>query len=260
MSEVRPIYDDELDLFEFFEMLWEGKWLISAFGVMALLFGGVFLLLKAPVYESKLIYSMDVIPPFYEKNKASTDFKKKFYSVSLFKEWKKNNSDASIVFEDLSATKVVDGFVISKNEYEQLATLASEKGDSFVLIKSNQLPVLDDFFEYANHISGLLNDEYVIRAKEELKIIDKRYKDLDSSNSNIINTVLSIDRYIVTAEKEAKVLAIQRPTMPKKVSPKPFLVLAMSLVLGGVVGVFFILIRNATTKRKERLAKVQENL
>ena len=248
--------DDEIDLFEFFETLWNGKWLISAFVAIALLLGSGFLLLKDAVYESKLIYSVDTIPPFYKADKASTDFQNKFYSVGVFEEWKKNNSDTSLVFEDFSATEVVDGFVLSKNEDEQLATLESEKKvGSFVLVKSNQLPILDDIFEYASHINGLLKDEYVVRAKEELKIIDARFKDLGSADSNIVNTVLSIDRYIVTAEKGAKVLVIQRPTMPKKVSPKSSLILAMSLVLGGMVGVFFILVRNAIKNRKGQLVK-----
>ena len=256
MSEVRPPYDDEIDLFEFIETLWDGKWLISAFVAIALLLGSGFLLLKDAVYESKLIYSVDSIPPFYAAGKVSTDFQNKFYSVTVFEEWKKNNSDISLVFEDLSATQDIDGFVLSKNEDEQFAILTSEKkGGSFVLVKSNQLPILDDFFEYATHINGLLKDEYVVRAKEELNIIDARFKDLGSADSNIVNTVLSIDRYIVTAEKGAKGLAIQRPTMPKKVSPKVSLTLALSVVLGGMVGVFFILVRNAITKRKEQLAK-----
>ena len=256
VSQMNQVQDDEVDLFEFFETLWDGKWLISAFVAIALLLGSGFLLLKDAVYESKLIYSVDTIPPFYEVNKVSTDFQNKFYSVSVFEEWKKNNGDTSLVFDDFSATEVIDGFVLSKNEDEQLATLASEKkGGSFVLVKSNQLPILDDFFEYATHINGLLKDEYVLRAKEELNIIDARFKDLGSADSNIVNTVLSIDRYIVTAEKGAKVLAIQHPTMPKKVSPKLSLILALSVVLGGMVGVFFILVRNAITKRKEQLAK-----
>ena len=257
MNQMNQVQDDEIDLFELFQTLWDGKWLISAFVAIALLLGSGFLLLKDAVYESKLIYSVDTIPPFYEANKVSTDFQNKFYSVSVFEEWKKNNGDTSLVFDDFSATEVVDGFVLSKDEDEQLATLASEKkGDSsFVLVKSNQLPILDDFFEYATHINGLLKDEYVVRAKEELNIIDARFKDLGSADSNIVDTVLSIDRYIVTAEKGAKVLAIQRPIMPKKVSPKVSLILALSVVLGGMVGVFFILVRNAIAKRKEQLAK-----
>ena len=253
MSDVRPTYDDELDLFELFQTLWDGKWLISAFVAIAVLLGGGFLLFKEAVYESKLIYSVGALPSFYTADKASTDFQNKFYSVSVFEEWKQKNTNTTLVFEDFSATEVVDGFVLSKNEDEQLATLASEKkSGGFVLVKSNQLPILNDVFDYATHINGLLKDEYVVRAKEELKIIDARFKDLGSADSNIVNTVLSIDRYIVTAEKGAKVLTIQHPTMPKKVSPKSSLILAMSVVLGGMVGVFFILIRNAITKRKEQ--------
>jgi len=146
--------------------------------------------------------------------------------------------------------------VLSKNKGDQLVTLRSEKkGDSFVLIKSNQLPTLDEFFEYAMHVNSLLKDEYVARAKEELTIIEARFKDLSTAHSTIVNTILSIDRYIVSAERGSNALTIQRPTMPKKVSPKSTLILAMSLVLGGMVGVFFILLRNAMAKRKEQLAK-----
>jgi len=261
MNPINQVQDDEIDLFESFQTLWDGKWLISAFVGIAVLLGGTFILSKDAVYESKLIYSVDTIPPFYEADKASTDFQQKFYSVSVFEEWKQNNSNTSLVFEDLSATEVVDGFVLSKKQDEQLATLASEKKDgsialvSFALVRSNQLPILDDFFKYAIHISGLLKDEYVVRAKEELKIIEARFKDLSTADSGIVNTVLSIDRYIVTAEKGANVFAIKRPTMPKKVSPKSSLILAMSVVLGGMVGVVFILVRYAIMKRKERLAK-----
>ena len=256
MSEVRPTYDDEINLFELFETLWDGKWLITAFVAIAVSLGGSFLLLKDAVYESKLIYSVDTIPPFYEADKVSRDFQNKFYSVSVFDEWKQNNTKTSIVFEDFNATEVVDGYVLSKKEKDQLATLGSQKkGGSFVLVKSNQLPILDDFFEYATHINGLLKDEYVVRAKQELKIIETRFKDLGTADSYIVNTVLSIDRYIDTAEKGEKVFTIQRPTMPKKVSPKSSLILPMSLVLGGMVGVFFILVRNAITKRKEQMAK-----
>ena len=249
-------HDDEIDLFELFQVLWDGKWFISAFIALAILLGGCFIYFKDKVYESKLIYSVDTLPPFYGADKASTDFQNKFYSVSVFDEWKQNNTNTTLVFEDFSATEVVEGFVLSKNEDEQLATLVSEKkGGSFVLVKSNQLPILDDFFEYATHINGLLKDEYVVRAKEELNIIETRFKDFSTANDSIISNILSIDRYIVSAEKGSNVLAIQRPTMPKKIEPKSSLILPMSLVLGGMVGMFFILVRNAITKRKEQLAK-----
>jgi hypothetical protein len=258
MNKINQVQDDEIDLFELFETFWDGKWLISSFVAIAVLLGGGFLLLKDAVYESKLIFSIDTIPPFYKVEMASIDFQKKFYSVSIFKEWKQNNINTSLVYEDFSVTEVVDGFVLSKDEDKQLAilTLASEKKDSsFVLVRSNQLPILDDFFKYAHHINKLLKSEYVLRSNQELKIIEARFKDMVRPDSSIVNTLLSIDRYIVTADRGADVLAIQRPTIPKKVSPTSFLILALSVVLGGMVGVFVLIVRNAITKRKEQLVK-----
>ena len=208
------------------------------------------------MYESKLIYSVDNIPPFYTADKVSTDFQKKFYNVSVFEGWKQNNSNISIAFEDFSTTEVVDGFRVSKDEGKQLAILETKKTGHFVLlVKSNQLPILDGFFKYAIHVNGLLKDEYVVRAKDELNIIETRFKDFDTTNNSIIENILSIDRYIVTADNGANVLAIKRPTMPKKVRPKPYIILVISLVLGGLTGVFTTLVRNAIKKRKEQLAK-----
>jgi len=257
MSEARPTYDDEIDLIGFFEKLWDEKLLISAFVAIAMLIGGGFLLLKDPVYQSKLIYSFATIPEFYNKDKVITDFQNKFYSDSVFEEWKKNNGNTSIVFDDFSLTKLVDGVQFSKDEGEMLATLKFRNKDSFfLLVNSNHPPVLDDFFKYNTHINRLLKEEYILAAKEALKIIGCDSNDSKVSCRNNAAIVLSIQRYIATAENGANVLSIKRPTAPKKVSPNSRLILPLSVFLGGMVGVFFILLRNAITKRKEQLVKV----
>ena len=245
-------YDDEIDLFELFQVLWDGKRLISAFVVLAFLLGGGFILSKDKVYESNLVYSIDTIPPFYDGGKASSDFQKKFYSIDVFNEWKKSNENTSLVFKDFSKTEVIDGFVLSKDEG---ATLAVIKDSASILVKSNQLPILNDFYEYAEHINVLLKVEYVSRAKDELKIIETRFKDLSSADSSVVQTVLSIDRYIVSAENGDNVLSLQRPSVPKKVAPKSSLILALSLVLGGFIGAAYVLIMNAIKTRREQLAK-----
>ena len=253
---MNQVQDDEIDLFELFQMLWNGKWLISAFVGIAVLLGGGFFLSKDAVYVSKLIYSVNIIPPFYEAGDTTRDFNKKFYSASVFEGWKQNNNNTTIVFEDFSKTQVVDGFVLSTKIDNKLARLGSEnKGQTFILVMSNQLRILDDFYKYAIHINGLLSDEYVTRAKKELTFMKASIKKLSTSDSKIVNDVLMLDRYILVAEKNENALTIERPTVPKKISPRSFLILAMSVVLGGTVGVLFILVRNAITKRKERLAK-----
>ena len=245
-------YDDEIDLFELFQVLWGGKWLISTFVVLAFLLGGGFIILNDKVYESKLVYSVDTIPPFYGGAKALSDFHKKFYSIDVFKQWKETKDNTSLVFDDFSKTEVIDGFVLTKGEDKPLAVI---KDSASILVKSNQLLILNDFYNYAEYINFLLKDEYVSRANDELKIIETRFKDLSSAESSIIQTVLSIDRYIASAEKGDNVLSIERPSVPKKVAPKSSLILALSLVLGGFIGAAYVLIMNAIKTRREQLAK-----
>ena len=247
--------DDEIDLFELLQTLWDGKLLISMLVAITVLLGSIFLFLKKDVYVSKLMYYTDTIPPFYDENKVLKDFRKNFYSVRIFENWKKTNKNTSLVFADFSTTEIVDGFVVSKNEDLQLAKLDSEvEIGPFIIVKSNQLSILNDFFLFARHINKLLKNEYISRAKDELNIIETRFQNFSTANDAVIAQILQIDRFIVSSEIGAAALTIQRPTMPKNVSTKPIIILTICAFLGGMVGVFFILVRNAKKKRKEQLA------
>jgi len=115
---------------------------------------------------------------------------------------------------------------------------------------------LNDFFKYAQYINELLKNEYVVRSNRELEIIKLRFKDSLSLDNRNILYLLSIDRYINEADKGANVLAIQRPTIPKKIGYvlTSYLILSMSAVLGGIVGIMYVLISNAIRKRKESSA------
>ena len=248
---MQKIQDNEIDLFKILQTLWVSKWLIIAFTLIAMLIGSGYIYNKKPTYESQFSYSVDNSPPFYNSSKVLADFKKNFYSKNNFDNWKKIVGKTSLVFEDFSNKKVVDGFVMAKSQNQQLATIKSirkDKNSALIIIKSNQLPILEDFFKYAYFISEYLNKKYVERAEDELKIMQIRYKDL--SSSNIIETVLSIDRFVVTAKKNPTLFSINHPTMPKKITPKAKIILFVSLILGGMIGVAYVLISNAIRNRK----------
>ena len=51
MSEVRPTYDDETDLFELFKTLWDGKWKIIATTFVAAIIGVVDSSVKPNLFE-----------------------------------------------------------------------------------------------------------------------------------------------------------------------------------------------------------------
>jgi len=264
VNQMNQVQDDEIDLFELFQTLWDGKWLISAFVAIAVLLGGGYLLLTDAVYQTKIFVFVDSSVPLNKQQirlkpfqqKFYIDFQSKFYAEKLFEDWKESNSNTSLVFEELSTTEVIDGFVLLKNEGEQLVSFELDKvGDTFILVNTNRLPLVLDVFKYANHINEMLKRDYVYQAKNDLKNTEVLIKNGGALDGNALESIISVKRFIDELEKGANVLTIQRPTMPKKVSPKSSLILVMSLVFGGMIGVVFILARNAITKRKEQLAK-----
>ncbi|MDA8614608.1 hypothetical protein N9L55_00735 [Alphaproteobacteria bacterium] len=53
-------------------------------------------------------------------------------------------------FKDFSNATFIDGILISKDEDDMLANLSSKKnGGNFVLVRSNDLVLLNEFFLYA---------------------------------------------------------------------------------------------------------------
>ena len=147
---------------------------------------------------------------------------------------------------------MVDGVKLAKTVSNRLAALNIRESNSSVLvIKSDNLAVLNDFFEYSQHVNQLLKADYVSRARSELEIYEARFNDLKASNESVIRNVLSIDRYIVAAERGANVLKISRPTLPSRKSIQLSVVLIISLVIGFGVGAFCVLASNAWRKHVE---------
>lgn len=235
--------NDDIDIVTFFKTLWNEKWIICVFIVLAFLSGVSFYLIKKPVYESKLTFLIDNIPPYYEidgkpnVDRVFSDFQKLFYSPDMFEDWKTNNTNASIKFEDFSKTKTFNGTVIQQNDGALKITFEN-KINFFVLIKSKNLKFLDGVYNYATYINNFLNSNYKSESINALSIIEK--EKLEKSKIDY----MTIKIYLMKTENGSKPFIIDRPTMPVKISPNLYLILNLSIFLGGIIGCLYIIARN----------------
>jgi len=243
------VHDDDLDLFRVLETLWDGKRLIVTFVILAVLCGSGYILSTTPVYESKIHIGINTTSSFYDLKTAPKDFKKKFYSKSIFDEWKKENP-TSIVFEDFSKVKDIDGYSM-KNNNSIAKFIRKKKTRSYISVNSLELSVLNDFYEYTNYINDKMIEDYTAKAKQELVLIEKRYKKILTSNRNIIDKVLDMDRYIMDINKEGKVFEVDPPTDPEQLEPKSFRIIVISFLLGLIIGSSYVLIQSAYRERKK---------
>ena len=218
MAEVRPTHDDEIDLFELFETLWAGKWLISAFVVLATLIGFGYSQVAQPIYDVSVPHSFNIYSASAQQicrsniNCMENETKKRLSSL-LEGQWTSNISITTTAPLDLS-------------EYQTQIEQANIK----------------------------LTNEVYADATSELAVIQTELTDALLSTEIVATNILNAKRVIHSIENGQSVITFGSVSIVKS-SPKVSLILALSVVLGGMVGAIFILVRNAITKRKEQLVK-----
>ena len=247
--------NDEVGLIEFFEILWDGKQIISYFVVATLVAASVYINTVKHEYESKIIYSVDVVPSFYKSNNQETqirDFTKTFYNQNLFDSWKKKNQNTILSYKDISENLLIGNVLVDKPEKIRVVFL--DKDDeigAYIMVRSNQIRLLDEIYNYAGYINEAITKEYILRAKEEINIINKRSSEFSATTDIITSNLLSIDRYIMEAKNGANVFRIMRPTIPIQTWPMVNIILVASFMFGLFLGVVYIFIADAIRLRKQ---------
>lgn len=248
---MNQLQEDEIDLLKVFKIIWDGKWIISTFTTVVLILGSIFIYIKDDLYQSQISYYIDVMPPYQSKITTFTNFKKMFYSKDFFESWKKNVNKTTIKFEDFSTTKFVNGFVLTRDQNEQLAILNNKKDIGTIIVKSNQLQTLQDFFNYANFINEKMKIRNIIKTKDLIKTLNT---EIDINDKNVdriklVKEILPLKNFISLMNNGSNIFKIEPPTLPLKVPPSSLLILAILAVLSVLIGVFIVIIRSAVTKK-----------
>ena len=121
MSEVRPTYDDEIDLFELFKTLWDGKWKIISTTFVAAVIGVVFSVVKPNSFEVSTPFQIAKPSVFLPYTTLNSLLKQKglYYDKELNEGGYKFNRES-----------VFNTFVVEFNDYEEMVDVLSE--DEFV--------------------------------------------------------------------------------------------------------------------------------
>ena len=136
MNEMNQVQNDEIDLFELSQILWDGKWFITTFVVLTALVSWFFLYNREPEYASKLVYTSMINKTHNNLISPLRDFQKKFFSKRAFNDWKESVGKTSLAFNQFNANKVVDGYVFSVNKRPliQFISIEDKEGNKSLLI------------------------------------------------------------------------------------------------------------------------------
>ena len=227
-----PIFAVELDIIEFLEMLWDGKWLISVFVALATLLAfGLSQFVEAK-YNISIPYAFNI----YSTNTqqiCGTD---------------------SICMDGKATKRCMDGKATKRlltffgNTWDKV-----EKKSELFHLTSSPLDVSEYKAQIERASAALTNDVY-LEAKYEYSLIQTELKDILLSTETVAKNVLNSNRIIQSVDNGQSVVSFGSISIVKS-SPKVLLILILAGVLGGIIGVFFVLVRKAIKKRKDQLAK-----
>ena len=96
-----------------------------------------------------------------------------FYSETVFENWKTENNSA-INYKDFSKKTIIDGFVMSENNKKIATFVLRKKINSYIFVRTDNLLQLNEFYNYANHISNALIPKYISKSKKELTLLEKK--------------------------------------------------------------------------------------
>jgi capsular polysaccharide biosynthesis protein len=225
MSEVRPNYDDEIDLFELIEIIWRGKWLISAFVAISVMIGFVYSQLVQPKFE------------------VSVPFTIKLYSVPAQQICNANNVECIVNETNKLLIKNLDSNwdLIKKDNIFALSTEAPLNVKTY-----------DDVFDKLNQTT---TNQIYNEALDEVTLIKTILNENLMNTERIANNLLNATRLVKAIDSGEKMISFGSSAI-KKTWPKVPLIIVLSIILGGIIGVVFVIVNNTIRKRKESGSKL----
>ena len=186
-------------------------------------------------------------------------FKNTFESKDFFENWKKNNNSSKIIFNNLSPNKIVDGILLLKNPRAKFVNFRISKQTLSIHIKTNDLSLLDDLYNYCNDINSKLSKEQFLLSKRELKkaneVFSKQQFLLSESelkkNNLVPYFIFKYIHYTNQFNNGLDLFNIDRPTAPLHTSFTMPLKIAFYVVIGGILGFFFIIFKDAFRNYKK---------
>jgi hypothetical protein len=217
-----PYYqqDDEIDLFELFETLWDGKWLIISFALLTVLLG--------------FLYTQTV----QDKYKVSVSYVINIHSL---------------------ANQPRCGNDIRCQENQMISTILWSIGSDWTKEKNifTQTVFNPESIEHYQHIFSViqndLNKTVLEQAKGNIDIIESDFLPALLGTESIATSLLDAKRVVTEVGKNGiNVMSIDTPSV-SIMSRKTPLILSVSALLGGMAAILYIIIRSAIRKRKEPL-------
>ena len=255
----RNHYDDEIDLFEVVEILWQSKWIIIAAVFTALIAAYLYLMNKEVVYEYNLPYSYITEPNaqlfnhFLAKSDANFSLNTKTKTLSLTS----TNPNYEAVISSEAA-------IIRNNLTEQASRSLTKEAEltiKWMKYKSqsliNEAELTIKLIEKGIPTEILDSETAAERYFEAKSVLQNTTEGTENIPVQILNSVEDAKRYfeakkILQNITDSEISIEFQPIYKSVKTTKTSLILALSIIGGGMMGLFFVFMLRMIAAYKKR--------
>jgi hypothetical protein len=217
------------------------------------------LIFQTPHFESRLALSVHLTPPDKDASAVISTFDRQLHSKVIFNQWVAEIQSPTFTFDDLSRIKDIKQFIISRDPDELLALMSSDKkAGHYINARTNDPEILTGLYTYAQFIKINMTTVMLKDATDNLAQTKVLMSQTGGEASPLVTHYLNIQKFISRVENGEAIFSIAWPTLSVKTGPKTSLILALSVVIGGMAGVVFVLMRNAIANNQKRKANASQ--
>ena len=214
--------DDEIDLFELFQTLWDGKWLISVIVTFTTLIGFGYLQVAQPKYDVAASYKVNI------------------YSV--------NHQQMCEGKIGCMESQVIKRFIsLLEGEWRK------KKRGKDLLLSTTMPSDLSEYKAQTERANAALTNEIYKEATSEIALIKRELTGAMLNTERVATNMLNALKVVQSIESGQSAVTFDSFSVVKS-SPKFSVTLPLSVVLGGGIGATYVIILNAIRKRKQKLA------
>ena len=215
--------DDEIDLFELFKTLWNGKWWVVSFIFISMLFGVAYIQVLKPSYQVSIFYNI--------YNEQFCDLESNSNCIE--------NSTIGAVLNEINMIKGID-------KVEDTWKWDAKK-KHFNLVTESPLTV-DEYREYFEQISTEVTLQLRQQAKLDYDFIQNNLNAALQSTEYAALNIVDANRILHAVDNGEIAIAFSLPLIEEKT--KRALALCLSMLLGAMLGICVVLIRHSFIKYK----------
>ena len=230
---------------------------IGALGIGFLVCSG-----REDTYETTIKYHLQN-PPLYDlqsspfssetKELVEQAFLELFFSDSIFSQWKIAAPNTKLEFNDLAPTVALEGVEFAiPDESKRLITVSEYE----IKVRSNNVELIEETLDYFAFVNRKLTNQFSDEVKTKSSFFKRLYGEGFGAQATDLedatNYLFAIDKFTSRSKNGLLALRASLPSRPEKIGVSRRIVISISLILGVIGGIFFVLIRKAYQEHTEK--------